>query len=160
MELIKQEQIKNLSKYWPSTKSLMVTHLSFVRNVWVSATLRVTYHPFTYPYVWIILTSNSFLSQALILPKEHLPFRCWPFSEFYYFLIFHQMAKNMFWLGGGGGRGGCSLEVPKIIWKCPLSITRVQSGCPFLIFKHPHNNNVQVNFVINTSCQIKITTLN
>ena len=40
----------------------MVIHSSFVRNVWICTTPRVTSYPFTYPHVWTLLTSNSLLS--------------------------------------------------------------------------------------------------
>ena len=40
----------------------MVIHSSFVRNVWISDTLRVSSHPFTNSLVWTLLISNSLLS--------------------------------------------------------------------------------------------------
>ena len=40
----------------------MVIHSSFVRNIWISATSRVFFHPFTYPHLWTLLISNSLLS--------------------------------------------------------------------------------------------------
>ena len=40
----------------------MVIHSSFVRNVWISATPRVSSHPFTYQHLWTLLISNSLLS--------------------------------------------------------------------------------------------------
>ena len=43
----------------------MVIHSGFVRNVWISATPRVSSHPFTYPHVWTL--SNSLLSMMKAL---------------------------------------------------------------------------------------------
>ena len=40
----------------------MVIHSSFVRNVWISATPRISSHPFTYPHLWTLLISNSLLN--------------------------------------------------------------------------------------------------
>ena len=41
------------------SNALKVIHSSFVTNVWISSTLRVSSHLFTYPHLWI---SNSLLS--------------------------------------------------------------------------------------------------
>ena len=60
----------------------MAIHSSFVRDVWISATPRVTSHPFTYPHVWTLLASNSILSMMkasltsiirLSLTYPHIP---------------------------------------------------------------------------------------
>ena len=58
-------------------------HLSFIRNVWISATPRSTVTlPFTYPHILKLLTSNSLLnmiiaSLALVIQKSltypHVP---------------------------------------------------------------------------------------
>ena len=40
----------------------MVIHSSFVRNVSICATPRVSSHPFTYPHLWTPLINNSLLS--------------------------------------------------------------------------------------------------
>ena len=41
----------------------MIIHLSFIRNVWISATPSATVTlPFTYPHILTLLTSNSLLS--------------------------------------------------------------------------------------------------
>ena len=82
MEMMKWEWIQNLSKYlqlW----SLMIIHLSFIRNVWISATPNATVTlPFTYPHMLTLLTSNSLLimmiaSLALViqlsLTYPHVP---------------------------------------------------------------------------------------
>ena len=61
----------------------MIIHLSFIRNVWISATPSVTVTPpFTYPHILALLTSNSLLSMMipslasviqLSLTYPHLP---------------------------------------------------------------------------------------
>ena len=44
----------------------MVIHLSFIRNVWISATSSATVTlPFTYPHILKLLTSNSLLSKMI-----------------------------------------------------------------------------------------------
>ena len=44
----------------------MIIHLSFIRNVWISATPSATVTlPFTYPHILTLLTSNSFLSMMI-----------------------------------------------------------------------------------------------
>ena len=45
----------------------MVIYSSFVRNMWISATPRVSSHPFTYPHLWTLLISNSLLSMMKAL---------------------------------------------------------------------------------------------
>ena len=62
--------------------SLMVIHLTFVRNVWVSVTPGVSSHPFTYQHVWTLLLSNSLLSKmkaslGLVIQLSHLTTRSW-----------------------------------------------------------------------------------
>ena len=42
----------------------MVIHTSFVRNVCISATSRVTTQPFIYQHVWTLMISNSFSSMT------------------------------------------------------------------------------------------------
>ena len=60
----------------------MIIHSSFIRNMWISATLSVCVTlPFTYPHVLKLLTSNSLLSMiaslASVIQKSltypHLP---------------------------------------------------------------------------------------
>ena len=44
----------------------MIIHLSFIRNVWISATLSATVTlPFTYPNILTLLTSKSLLSMMV-----------------------------------------------------------------------------------------------
>ena len=44
----------------------MVIHLSFIRNVWISATPSASVTlPFTYPHILTLLTSNSLLSMMI-----------------------------------------------------------------------------------------------
>ena len=44
----------------------MIIHLSFIRNVWISATPSTTVTlPFTNPHILILLTSNSLLSMMI-----------------------------------------------------------------------------------------------
>ena len=46
----------------------MIIHLSFIRNVWISATPSDTVTlPFTYPHILTLLTSNSLLSMMIAL---------------------------------------------------------------------------------------------
>ena len=46
----------------------MIIHLSFNRNVWISATPSDTVTlPFTYPHILTLLTSNSLLSMMIAL---------------------------------------------------------------------------------------------
>ena len=49
----------------------MIIHLSFTRNVWISATptASVVTIPFTYPHILTLLTSNSLLSMTASLPS-------------------------------------------------------------------------------------------
>ena len=61
-------QSKNEWKKWANIYQIwssMAIHSSFVRNVWISATPRVSSHPFTYPHVWTL--SNSLLSMMKAL---------------------------------------------------------------------------------------------
>ena len=46
----------------------MVIHSSFVWNVWIKATPKVTSHPFTYLHVWTLLTNSSLLSMMKASP--------------------------------------------------------------------------------------------
>ena len=44
----------------------MIIHLSFIRNVWISATPSASVTlPFTYPHILTLLTSNSLLSMMI-----------------------------------------------------------------------------------------------
>ena len=46
----------------------MIIHLSFIRNVWISATPSASVTlPFTYPHILTLLTSNSLLSMMIAL---------------------------------------------------------------------------------------------
>ena len=46
--------------------SLMIIHLSFIRNVWIGATPSASVTlPFTYPHILTLLTSNSLLSMMI-----------------------------------------------------------------------------------------------
>ena len=46
----------------------MIIHLSFIRNVWISATPSASVTlPFTYPHILTLLTSNSLLSMIASL---------------------------------------------------------------------------------------------
>ena len=81
MELTKREWIQTLSEYLPYMK-LDSYSFELVRDVWISATPRVTSHPFIYPRVWTVLASNSLLSMMkaslasiirLSLTYPHIP---------------------------------------------------------------------------------------
>ena len=46
----------------------MIIHLSFIRNVWISATPSASVTlPFTYPHILTLLTSNSLLRMIALL---------------------------------------------------------------------------------------------
>ena len=46
----------------------MIIHLSFIRDVWISATPSASVTlPFTYPHILTLLTSNSLLSMMIAL---------------------------------------------------------------------------------------------
>ena len=71
MELMKREWIQKLSKYLPQVWSLMIIHLSFIRNMWISATPSATVTLlFTYLHTLTLLTSNSLLSRMIALPAS------------------------------------------------------------------------------------------
>ena len=63
----------------------MVIHSSFVRNVWISATPRVTFHLFTFSHVWTLLTFKHDESLACLgYPTvTHFSTRFWESSNEY-----------------------------------------------------------------------------